>query len=149
MFIQRWVFLTSRGLPIVEVERPQLHDYPTFETSLPLKFCKGPTTVRLDPQNLFDSTAGKVRRPDLTCGLCRPSGTFNRVETFWLHVAKSHPEEKQAERLQEIKRGARAWTGYLTRATKPRCSDQTLARLAEALEDGFDWEKVIAWRLGS
>jgi len=79
--------------PAIKIpERPHWHPYPTFETQLPVTFCRNNTGIALHPKDLVTGIQSPrhLRKPDLRCQFCPRIKAYQSIIALWPHLVREH-----------------------------------------------------------
>ncbi|KAI4237115.1 MAG: hypothetical protein LQ349_002098 [Xanthoria aureola] len=146
--IQFDVLRRARGISPdpTPLTRPRRHRWSTFEGYLP---CRYPA-IKVDPDNLaLDRPASRriPGKPDLICMFCKKIKAFDSAAGYWGHLVHKHDGIDTSNRLDEIRRTAAQWKVYFDIQDGGKGGRVMKYRLEELMQDGFDWDAVLAWGL--
>ena len=146
--IQFAVLRQARGLePKDLASHPRRHNFPTFESHLPLS--RGFEAVTPNPDHLKfgASRADKDGKPDLICTFCIKINGFGTIIGYWSHLFHKHEEVADEKRLQEIRRSASLWQRYWSQKKQSRNAQATVRKFEQVQGEGFSWDVVGSWQL--
>ncbi|KAL9041349.1 MAG: hypothetical protein Q9180_001338 [Flavoplaca navasiana] len=140
--------------PVAAPPKPPNHEYPTFESQLPLLLPGAP--IILDPSTLASSQAPLSTTPPaiptMYCRFCpSPNSSWKNPTALWSHIRDKHCLVPTRERLQEIVRVGDEWRQYLElqhlRGNHINTRQDTWKKLEQMKDQDFDWNTILAWKI--
>ena len=140
--------------PVAAPLKPSNHEYPTFESQLPLLLHGAPIT--LDPSTLASSQAPLSTTPPaipiMYCRFCPPpNSSWKNPTAFWSHIRDRHCSVSTTERLPEIVRVGHEWRQYLElqhlRGSHINTRQDTWKKLEQMKDQDFNWNTILAWKI--
>lgn len=78
---------------------------------------------------------------------CKKIKAFDSAAGYWGHLVHKHDGIDTSNRLDEIRRTAAQWKVYFDIQDGGKGGRVMKYRLEELMQDGFDWDAVLAWGL--